>query len=490
MKLYNTLTRKAEKFTPLEDKAVKLYTCGPTVYNYYHIGNLRNAVFNDTLRRTLDVLGYDVRHVMNITDVGHLVSDADEGEDKLEKGAKREGKSVWDVAAHYTEAFKSDMSAMNILPPNAYHSEKYDDNYARATEFLDTQIEMIKLLLEKGYAYQASQAIYFDVSKLPDYGILTGQRLADKGTAVREEVVSDKEKRGPHDFAIWFFTVGHYADHEMRWPSPWGEGFPGWHLECSAIIHSVLGDPIDIHTGGVDHIGTHHPNEMAQTEGAFGHPLSNFWMHNEFVLVDGKKMSKSLGNTYTLKDIVAKGYDPLAYRLLCLQTHYRSELNFTWESLAAAQNRIRKWRALADLRFQPKPLKGDGWLKLKAGTAYRLVDKPEESRRLLISPLRHDLNAAESIMLLDRLSDDIQVLPDNAKFLKHFNDFLFFVDQLFGLHLVSSTDITPSQAGLINDRETVRQEKDWAKSDKLRAQLEKQGIDVRDTPHGPIWSRL
>ncbi len=279
MKLYNTLTRKVENFVPASGNNVSLYTCGPTVYDYYHIGNLRNAVFNDTLRRTLEASDYEVKHVMNITDVGHLVSDGDEGEDKLEKGARREGKTVWEVAEHYTEAFKRAMTAMNVLPPNGYKSPKYEDSYARATEFIDRQIEMVQLLIDKGFAYQTQQAVYFDVAKLPDYGILSGQRLADKEVGARSTVVTDSAKKSPHDFAVWFFAVGHFADHSMQWESPWGNGFPGWHLECSAIIHATLGDPIDIHTGGVDHIGTHHPNEMAQSEAAFGHPLAHYWIH-------------------------------------------------------------------------------------------------------------------------------------------------------------------------------------------------------------------
>ncbi|HSX16031.1 MAG TPA: cysteine--tRNA ligase, partial [Candidatus Saccharimonadales bacterium] len=258
MNLYNTLSRKVEALKPIKDGEVSLYTCGPTVYNYYHIGNLRNAVFNDTLRRTLVASGLDVKHVMNITDVGHLVSDADEGEDKLEKGAAREGKTVWEVAEHYTDAFKADMAAMNVLPPsvNPGREKNSTDPYARATDFIPEQIEMVQKLLDGGFAYQTKQAIYFDVTKLPSYGELSGQKLADKEVAARSDVVTDPEKHHPYDFAVWFFAVGHFADHTMRWDSPWGEGFPGWHLECSAIIHATLGDPIDIHTGGVDHIGT------------------------------------------------------------------------------------------------------------------------------------------------------------------------------------------------------------------------------------------
>ena len=476
MKLYNTLTRKVEEFTPQNGNEVSLYTCGPTVYDYYHIGNLRNAVFNDTLRRTLEASGYSVKHVMNITDVGHLVSDADEGEDKLEKGAKREGKTVWEVAEHYTDAFKSDMTAMNVLPPNGYHSPKYNDNYARATEFIDQQIEMVKLLIDNGFAYQTKQAIYFDVTKLPDYGILTGQRLADKEVGARSDVVTDPDKHNPHDFAVWFFAVEHFKDHTMQWESPWGNGFPGWHLECSAIIHATLGDPIDIHTGGVDHIGTHHPNEMAQTEAAFGHPLAHFWVHNEFVLVDGTKMAKSKGNSYVLKDITDKGFDPLAYRLLVLQAHYRTELNFSWENLEAAKNRLKTYGHMADLQFQAVPT--NTWLSIEPGL------------KTIMNALEDDLNTPVALAVLSNLAAQTEERLISRSDLDNFKSLLQHFDALFGLNLSSRQDITESQKQLLAAREQARDAKDFTKSDQLRDKLAEQGIAVRDTTHGQIWSRI
>ncbi|HSX30632.1 MAG TPA: cysteine--tRNA ligase [Candidatus Saccharimonadales bacterium] len=485
MKLYNTLTRKVDELQPIKAGEVSLYTCGPTVYNYYHIGNLRNAVFNDTLRRTLEASGLSVRHVMNITDVGHLVSDADEGEDKLEKGAAREGKTVWEVADHYTEAFKADMAAMNVLPPSVSPAREKNasDAYARATDFIPEQIDMVQRLLDKGFAYQTKQAIYFDVTKLPSYGELSGQKLADKEVAARSDVVTDPEKHHPYDFAVWFFAVEHFADHSMRWPTPWGEGFPGWHLECSAIIHATLGDPIDIHTGGVDHIGTHHPNEMAQTEAAFGHQLANVWVHNEFILVDGAKMAKSKGNSYTLKDITDKGYDPLALRLLYLQAHYRSEINFTWESLKDAQNRLRTWQALAVLRFQAKDIPASAVLEKR----FRAVDNLVLP---LKSALQQDLNTPEAIMLLDALADEVVALPNNAQLLYRFEAVLEYCDRVFGLKLLATKDITEAQKTLIAEREEVRQTKDWARSDQLRDQLAVQGISLRDTPNGAVWYRI
>jgi len=461
LRLHNTLSRKVEPFKPRKPGEVTLYTCGPTVYNYYQIGNLRNAVFNDTLRRTLEAAGLSVKHVMNITDVGHLVSDEDEGEDKLEKGAKREGQTVWQVAEHYTDAFKADMAALNILPPSVNPKRpqnlKHHDSYSRATDFIPEQIAMVQALMDKDFAYQTNQAIYFDVTKLPDYGILTGQKLADKETGARTEVHTDPDKKNPHDFAVWFFTVGRFADHSMHWSSPWGDGFPGWHLECSAIVHATLNDPIDIHTGGVDHIGTHHPNEMAQTEAAFGHDLAKFWVHNEFMLVDGAKMAKSKGNSYLLKDVTDRGFHPLALRLLYLQAHYRSEINFTWESLEAAQNRLLNLYAWADLTHQS--------------------DNQTDFIANALAAMGNDLGTPQ---LLEALATaDIIPAPSLLKQL----------DQLLGLNLADRPDITTAQKHLIAERETARAGKDWAKADKLRAELADHHLDIDDTPHGPRWRR-
>lgn len=476
MKLYNTLTRSVEDFKPAKPDVATLYTCGPTVYNYYQIGNLRNAVFNDTLRRTLEASGLKVKHVMNITDVGHLVSDADDGEDKLEKGAKREGKTVWEVAEHYTRAFKADMAAINVLPPNAYASKKYGDTYARATEFIDDQIKMVGTLLEKGYAYQTKQAIYFEVARLPDYGALSGQKLTDKENAVRSDIVTDTQKRSPHDFAVWFFAVGHFKDHSMQWDTPWGAGFPGWHLECSAIIHATLGDPIDIHTGGVDHIGTHHPNEMAQTEAAFGHPLANYWVHNEFLLVDGAKMSKSKGNSYLLKDITDRGISPLAYRLLCLQAHYRSELNFTWESLEAAQNTLINLYAFADLRWQSNLSE----LRLAEGEIDALLGRIRDA-------LADDLGTTAALAQV--FSYTTSLAPGMTLDAEDFEQLLAGLDALLGLNMANTTDITDEQKALIAQRQAARDERDWPGADRIRQQLRKQYIEISDTPNGPRWIR-
>ncbi|HEX5447835.1 MAG TPA: cysteine--tRNA ligase [Candidatus Saccharimonadales bacterium] len=474
MKIHNTLTKKTENFKPITPGIVKLYTCGPTVYDYAQLGNLRSFVFYDTLRRALSAQGFKVRHVMNITDVGHLSSDMDEGEDKLEKGAEREGKSVWDISKYYTDIFKNDVKELNILEPNAY--EGPDGPYAKATDFIEEQIEIIKLLLEKSFAYQTKQAIYFDVTKLDSYGELSGQKLEQKETAVRQEVVSDPAKHHPQDFALWFFLVGRFARHSMKWPSPWGDGFPGWHLECSAIIHATIGDPIDIHTGGVDHIGTHHTNEMAQTEAAFGHKLANYWVHNEFLLVDSQKMSKSLGNFLTLKDVVDKGFEPLSIRLLFLQAHYRSELNFTWESLGAAQAFLKHLQAWADLKFQPAVKSSSD-----QGKFY------EHSINKLNGLVADDLNTAEALSELSQLAatSEEQGVDHTS-----FESLLQKVDELLGLGLTDRHDIDQTQKDLLTNRQTARESSDWQLSDELRDRLQSAGLGVNDTKFGQVWYRL
>jgi cysteinyl-tRNA synthetase len=477
IKLYNTLHREVKELSPINKGQVNLYTCGPTVYDYQHIGNFRKFVFDDTLRRTLEASGLSTHHVMNITDVGHLVSDADEGEDKLEKGAAREGKTVQEVADFYTGIFKQDAKKLNILEPNAYQGPK--DHYARATDFIPEQISLIKLLLEKGFAYQTKQAIYFDIAKLPSYGELTGQKLSDKEVGVRSEVVTDPDKHHPQDFAVWFFLVGHFANHTMHWDSPWGKGFPGWHLECSAIIHATLREPLDIHTGGVDHIGTHHTNEMAQTEAAYGRKLSNFWMHSEHLLVDGKKMSKSLGNFYRLDDIIKKGYDPLALRLLFLQGHYRTQINFTWENLEAAQNRLNDLRAWADLRYQP----GADVM----GT--ELDELFGDTKQAMLEAMANDLNTPQALAALGKLVAYMQNIPIPGVEGKYTDGTLALIDSLLGLDLSQREDITNAQTELISGREEARVNKDFQKADELRKKLEEQGIALRDTEHGPIWHR-
>ncbi len=468
MKFYNTLNRKTEDFKAIKSEVVSLYTCGPTVYDYAHIGNLRAFIFDDTLRRVLEASNYQVNHVMNITDVGHLVSDDDEGEDKLEKGALREGKTVWDVAKHYTDAFLSDMKALNILHPNGNNN-----HYAKATDFIDQQATMVQQLLDKGFAYQTKQAIYFDVTKLADYGKLSGQKLEEKTVGARDEVITDADKKHPYDFAVWFFATGRFKDHSMRWPSPWGQGFPGWHLECSAIIHATLGEPIDIHTGGVDHIGTHHTNEIAQTEAAFGKSLANYWLHNEHLLVDDKKMSKSLGNFYTLDGLVKKSYNPLAFRLLMLQSHYRSQANFSWDALTAAQNSLHNFQQWSDLQFQNL-------------TSEALTKSYQQDNQTILENLQNDLATPEALSVInqmvnkvDRLGADSAAVAESAK----------LIDSLLGLKLLDRQDITTEQRELLNQRQVSRDRNEWAKADEIRTQLEGQGIGIKDTSQKQVWFR-
>ncbi len=331
--LYNTKSRSVEEFKPLKEGIVTMYACGPTVYDKTHIGHMRKYIGDDILHRTLSYLGYEVKHVMNITDVGHLTNDSDEGDDKFEGKAKAEGKTVWDVAKYYTEYFETTMRAVNVLPPTIE---------PKATDHIPQMIKLVEELVQKGFAYETSQAVYFDVAKDSKYGELSGQKLSDKEVGARDEVVTDKDKKNPADFALWFKKVGKFADHQMYWPSPWGDGFPGWHIECSAMSMHYLGETIDIHTGGIDHIPVHHENEIAQSECATGHQFVRFWVHHEFLNVGGEKMSKSKNNFYTIEDIKSRGIDPLSMRLMAMGTSYRKPLNFTWESLEGVKGLLKR----------------------------------------------------------------------------------------------------------------------------------------------------
>ncbi len=464
MKLYNTLTRTKETLRPLKPGHISLYTCGPTVYHYYHIGNLRNAVFNDTLKRVLRLNDYKIDHIMNITDVGHLSSDADTGEDKLQSRAEEEGKTVWEVAEYYAQVFRSDMEALNVLPPV---------RYIKATDTIEQQISMIQKLADSEFAYTTEQAVYFDVSKLSDYGKLTGQSLAQKEVGARSEVVTDSAKRNPQDFALWFFTTGHFAHHTMRWPSPWGEGFPGWHIECSAIIEAELGETIDIHTGGVDHIGTHHTNEIAQSEAAHGGiPLANYWVHNEFLLVDGTKMSKSLGNTYRLADVVKRGFSPMVLRMLYLQSHYRTQQNFTWDGLQSAANYLARLQAWSDAQFQS----GSGPLSDTVFT---------EVQAKITTSLNDDLNTPQALAHITELLDIMECenfLPTTEQ--------VAWVEGLLGLRLSERQDISTEEKAVLTEREGARKAQDYAAADSARAKLQAGGIEIDDTPNGPRWRRL
>lgn len=456
MKLYNTLGKKVEDFKPIKKGEVSLYTCGPTVYNYAHIGNLRTYIFEDLLKRVLLYNGYKVNHAMNITDVGHLVGDGDEGEDKLEVGAKREGKNPLDIAKFYTEKFFQDTDALNILRP---------DSVLPATDAIPEQVEIIKLLEEKGFAYKGEQAVYFDTSKLADYDKLSGQKLSEKLAGAREEVVVDKDKKNPADFALWFFLTGRYQNHILHWPSPWGEGFPGWHIECSAISRKILGQPFDIHCGGVDHIGTHHTNEIAQSEAAFDLPLANVWMHGEFLQVNEGKMAKSAGTFVTLQDLMDKGFSPLDYRYLCLTAHYRTQLNFTWESVLSSHNALEKMYHFA---ASEKPG--------QVGCAQYEAD--------FLEHINNDLNLPKALGLAWQLIADVS-MPVEARI----NSLLKF-DQVFGLRLSEPPTLFVNAqediklAELVELRQLARKEKDFEKSDSLRQEMEALGYEVLDTPEG------
>ncbi|TSC89356.1 MAG: cysteinyl-tRNA synthetase [Microgenomates group bacterium Gr01-1014_5] len=464
--LYNSLTRSKEEFTPINPPHVSLYTCGPTVYDYQHIGNWRTFVFEDILRRTLEKNNYKVNHVMNATDVGHLsgdnLGDADTGEDKMEKGAKREKKNVWDVAQFYLDDFVQTREWLNILPPA---------KFVRATEFIQEQIALIQKLLDKDLAYETETGVFFSVDSYPEYGKLSGQKLVDKRVASREEVEEDKLKKNPADFALWFKTVGKFADHQMRWPAPWGEGFPGWHIECSAMAMSLLGEQIDIHTGGVDHVAIHHTNEIAQSEGATGKPFAKYWMHGEFLMVDGGRMGKSLGNAYTLHDIKGKGFDLLALRYLYLGAHYRDKLNFTWDSLEAAQT------ALVRLRNQ-----------FIAHSEQRIgVEATSDTGKMYLQKfmdaINNDLNTPQALAVVwEAVKSD---LPQEAK-----RSLLLGFDKVLGLGLeteiVTEAETSQEVQELVSAREEARREGDFAKADQVRQRLENLGYTVKDTKSGPL----
>ena len=462
IKLYNTASRSVEKFNPITDGHVGLYTCGPTVYDYAHIGNLRTYIFEDLLRRMLEFNGLQVTHVMNVTDVGHLTSDADEGEDKMEKGARRQGKSVWEVAAYYQEEFFKDLDALSILQPTIV---------AKATDEIEAQQELIQQLFNRHAAYKTDKAIYFDVSTFPDYWKFSGQKLEDKEIGAREEVNTDKQKRHPADFALWLFTVGEHADHIMRWPSPWGEGFPGWHIECSAISMKYLGEEFDIHTGGVDHIGTHHPNEIAQSKAATGKDFAKVWMHGEFLNISGDKMSKSKENFYRMQTIKDQGFSPLDYRYFCLTAHYRSVLDFDWERLQVAATSYRNLKRLVG--------------KWEIKVVDELGDEGTVFRQRFASAINTDLDVPTALSVMwEMVGSD---LPATEKRLL-LNEF----DAVLGLELADYTQplLTVEEQKLIHQREQARQEKNWALADDLRDKLLLSGVEVKDTAQGTEWTKV
>ena len=458
LKLYNTATKSLETFKPENKNIVKIYTCGPTVYNFAHIGNFTSYIYWDLLIRTLKANDLKVKRVLNLTDVGHLVSDEDEGEDKMEKGAKREGKSVWEIADFYINAFFKDFRSLNLLEP---------DILARATDYIEEDKSLVKILIDKNFTYETSDGIYFDTSKFPRYADFAHLDL--EGLKAGARVDFSSEKKNPSDFAVWKF-IKPDENHAMRWDFLGRPGYPGWHLECSTIIHKELGETIDIHTGGIDHIPVHHTNEIAQSESAFEKKLANFWLHCDFLNVDNQKISKSLGNTYSLDDLKSRGFSPLDFKMWVLEGNYRNSRNFTFDSLEAAKNRRLNWRN-------------------KIAAAYQFVSViPEESahnfsetsiKNSILEALNDNLNSSAAFSIIDQLPTSVS--------LKFWN----FVDELFGLGLVeSSPDISDFQKQLIKKRQIAREQKDFATSDQLRTELEKNGITVKDTSTGPIWQYL
>jgi len=455
LQLYNTLSRTKENFAPIEGGEVRLYTCGPTVYNYAHIGNFRAYIFMDTLRRVLKYNGYTLKHVMNITDVGHLESDADEGEDKMVKAAKRENKNPFEIANHYTECFLEDMHKLNIDMPKII---------AKATEHIPEMIEYVQEILNNGYAYETSKGIYFDITKLDQYPILSNRKLEEQIAGARVEV--DPEKKNPYDFALWIKAP---QNHIMKWESPWGLSYPGWHIECSAMGRKYLGKTFDIHTGGVDHIPTHHENEIAQSKGANGCVPAKFWMHCEFLLVNGGKMSKSLGNTYTLAELAEKGIEPLAYKMFCYTSHYRNKLNFTFEGAKAAGVSLQRLR--------------EAYLKHTEGTAQVEEQEINHYEEQFKQAVNDDLNIPLAMSIVWEVAKKAEKAKAYARLLEK-------MDTVLGLDLKNAVNYKKEEElpeeiqELLEKRKQAREQKDWALADAIREEMKAKGYAVKDTKEG------
>ena len=450
---YNTLTKNKEKFEPINKEEVRMYSCGPTVYKDASIGNMRTYIMNDIIRRVLKYNGYKVKHAMNITDVGHFVSDADEGEDKMLKSAREMQKSPYEIAAYYTKLFMEDLAKLNVETPEVI---------CKATDHITDMIKYVQKLLEKGYAYETSTAIYFDVSKLDEYGILSGIKLEDQKAGARVDV--DTEKRNPYDFALWIKAK---PNHIMKWESPWGLSYPGWHIECSAMGQKYLGEQFDIHTGGIDLIPTHHENEIAQSKGACGKIPARFWIHGEYLLINGGKMSKSLNNVYLLKDIIENGYDPLTYRLFTYSSSYRTKLNFTWEAIDASQKALDKLRA----GYQ-KHLSGNESVSDEEIVAY------EEAFHKAIND---DLNMPLAMSV-------VWDVVKNTKKSKKLAELLDKFDTVLALSLDKKSEnqekIPDEVLKLAKERLKARQEKNWAESDRLRNEILALGYSIKDSKDG------
>ncbi len=450
IKLYNTLTKTDEELVPIEKGLVKMYTCGPTVYYWPHIGNMRAYIFMDTLRRVIKYNGYKINGVMNITDVGHLTSDSDDGEDKMEKSAKRENKTPMEIANYYTNIFFDDLNKLNIDIP---------EHITKATEYIPQMIEFIKKLESKGYTYIIDDGVYFDVSKFKDYGKLSNKNMDEIGVARVEE---NSQKKHPFDFALWKFVPD---SHIMKWDSPWGVGCPGWHIECSAMSGDILGDHFDIHTGGIDHLPIHHENEIAQNDCAYGHRVVEKWLHNEFVLVDGGKMSKSLGNIYTLNQLKEMGYEPLAYKLFCLNTNYTKKINFTFDGIKASQSSLNTLRKLI--------------AEHKTGTNVVDEEKINKYKSDFLNAINDNLNTPLALGIL------FSMLRNEPKS-RQIYDLAIDFDRVFGLRLDEEVtlDVPENVKELAELRWQAKLNKDWAKADALRNDILKLGYQILDTKDG------
>jgi cysteinyl-tRNA synthetase len=473
---YNTLTKKKEEFRSITPGEARMYDCGPTVYGHTHIGHLIRYIMSDTLRRTLEYNGYNVKQVMNITDVGHLTSDADEGEDKMEKKAKSEGKTPWEIAKMYTAEFFDSRRKLNILDPTIT---------CPATEHIHEMQALIKRLFDRGYAYETDDGVYFEMDRFKNYGQLSGNTADKLSAGARIEV--NENKKSPYDFALWVKRVGKHANHIMHWDSPWGDGFPGWHIECSAMSMKYLGETFDIHTGGQDNIFPHHDNEIAQSEGATGKKFVNYWVHTTFLTIDGGKMGKSLNNIYTLDDIEKKGIDPMAFRYLCLTTHFRTPLNFTWESLKAAEV---TWKGILNFMQKMQEVKKEG----TTGKTEELVKLIDETKKRFLQHINDNLNTPQALADIHDMMKNVYKVQmegelsseDAGAVIEAMMDF----DRVLGILRVKEKALPIPREEierLIAERNEARKKKDFKRSDEIRDQLKAKGILLEDTGKGQSW---
>ncbi len=457
---YNTLTREKEIFKPIREKEVRIYSCGPTVYKDATIGNMRTNIFQDILRRVLKYNGYSLKHAMNITDVGHLVSDGDEGEDKMLKSAREEKKTPMEIAEYYTKLFFQDLEYLNIETPEII---------CKATDHITEMLEYVQKLVEKGFAYETSTAIYFDIAKLDKYPILTNINVEEQKAGARVDI--DPEKRNPYDFALWIKAP---ENHLMKWDSPWGPSYPGWHIECSAMGQKYLGEQFDIHTGGIDLIPTHHENEIAQSKGCCGKIPANYWLHGEYLLIDGGKMSKSLGNVYLIKDIIEKGYDPLVYRLFSYSSHYRNKLNYTWDGIEATAKSLERLRNGYQMHLEGKEEVDE-----------KQIQELEEKFHQAIND---DLNMPLAMGIV------WEVIKQEKKS-KKLAELLLKFDTVLGIKIdkiveKNKENIPEEILALVEERKQARENKDWAKSDELRNIIQQKGYIIKDTKEGTEISSI